>query len=308
MKRFKNSLVGIFVLMQSLILANPIEFEIIIPSYNNERWCVGNLLSAVRQKYPLFHITYINDCSTDATGTLVDAFIQAHNLQDKITVIHNTERKGALENLYNAIHACEDHKVIVTLDGDDMLAHDEVLHRLESIYANYNVWITYGQFQEWPNGRTGFCEAMPTDIVKKNAFRSHPNLPSHLRTFYAWLFKKIKRDDLVYRGTFYEMTWDQAMMYPMMEMAGERHAFIPDVLYHYNAINSISDHRVNKGLQGMLAQVIRSKNPYTRLPAWDATVKHKLYTPPAPKPAMTHKEKREYYKQVKKALKQKLNL
>src|SRR5258708_23451524 len=97
MNHCKNyAFLGIFFLMQSALHAAPLEFEIIIPSYNNERWCVGNVLSAVRQKYPHFHITYIDDCSTDATGQLVDALVQTYHLEEQVTVIHNSERKGAL--------------------------------------------------------------------------------------------------------------------------------------------------------------------------------------------------------------------
>jgi len=295
------------------VFAENIAFEIIIPSYNNERWCVGNLLSAVRQTYQNFHVTYIDDCSSDATGAVVDAVVEAYHLQDKVTVVHNAERKGALENLYNAIHACDDHRVIVTLDGDDQLADNQVLQKLAQVYANYNVWVTYGQFQEWPSGHRGFCEPMPADIVKRNAFRSFQHLPSHLRTFYAWLFKKIKKEDLMHEGKFYAMTWDQAMMFPMMEMAGERHAFIPDVLYLYNAINTISDHRVDQNLQAGLAQVIRAKTIYPRING-DIPVEtsKQLYVAPVQQKQthreMTHKEKRAYYKQVKKTLKQRLNI
>jgi hypothetical protein len=62
------------------------------------------------------------------------------------------------------------------------------------------------------------------------------------------------------------MTWDQAMMFPMIEMAGERHQFIPDIMYIYNDENTISDHYVSKQLQAYLAQIIRKKNRYKRLP------------------------------------------
>ena len=242
-----------------------IEFEIIIPSYNNAMWCVWNLLSAAGQDYPNFHVTYIDDCSTDSTGHIVDALVAARNWQDKVTVIHNSERRGALENLYNAIHACPDNRVIVTLDGDDFLANLQVLRRLAGVYQYYNVLLTYGQFQEWPQGGPGWCEKMPESIVKNNEYREHNPMPSHLRTFYAWLFKKIKKEDLMHQGKFFTMTWDQAMMFPMLEMAGERHLFISDVLYLYNSINYLSDHCVNAKLQSELSELIREKDRYERI-------------------------------------------
>src|ERR1700730_12157659 len=54
---------------------DPIEFVIVIPSYNNEKWCIGNLESVMTQTYPHFTVCYINDCSSDKTGELVDQYV-----------------------------------------------------------------------------------------------------------------------------------------------------------------------------------------------------------------------------------------
>jgi hypothetical protein len=41
------------------------------------------------------------------------------------------------------------------------------------------------------------------------------------------LFKKIKKEDLLYEGEFVLMSWDIAMMFPMLEMESKGHiAFI----------------------------------------------------------------------------------
>lgn len=243
-----------------------IEFEIIIPSYNNAPWCVQNLQSAVSQVYPHFHVTYIDDCSTDGTGEMVEKFVKDNNLQDRVTIVHNKKRWGAMANWYYTISICPDHKVIVNVDGDDMLADRQVLAHLAKIYKNYDVWLTYGQFTQWPNPARGWCKPMPEEVVKNNTFREYVHMPSHLRTFYAWLFKKIQKEDFMHEGQFFAMTCDQAMMFPMIEMAGERHACIRKVLYIYNNSNTMSDHVADEGaLQSSLSKVIRAKTPYTRL-------------------------------------------
>jgi len=56
------------------------------------------------------------------------------------------------------------------------------------------------------------------------------------------------------------MTWDMAMMFPMIEMAGERHQFIPDIMYVYNDANNISDHHVSRQFQAYLAQLIKKNS------------------------------------------------
>jgi hypothetical protein len=61
------------------------------------------------------------------------------------------------------------------------------------------------------------------------------------------------------------MTWDQAMMFPMIEMAAERHAFISEPIYVYNMANPINDNKVDPQLQRDLEALIRAKPPYKRL-------------------------------------------
>ncbi len=62
------------------------------------------------------------------------------------------------------------------------------------------------------------------------------------------------------------MAWDMAIMYPLAEMAQERHAFIKQVLYIYNMSNPINDNRVNAQLQNDMDAWIRKKTRYARLP------------------------------------------
>jgi len=239
---------------------------IVIPSYNNERWCRENLESCI-QNYNNYRIIYINDCSTDNTYQLVHNYIAEHHLGNRVTLINNTQRRGALENLYNAIYQCQDWEIVATLDGDDFLSDPNVLSLLNKEYRNNNLWMTYGQFVEFPSGNIGFCEDFPEEVVQHNNFRHHGGVPvSHLRTFYAWLFKKIKKEDLMHEGSFYTMTWDKAMMIPMLEMCGKgRFKFIPDILYIYNFANPLNDCRVNGPLQAYLARVIFSKPAYQPL-------------------------------------------
>jgi hypothetical protein len=55
------------------------------------------------------------------------------------------------------------------------------------------------------------------------------------------------------------------MMFPMIEMAGERHRFIPDVVYVYNRQNPINDDKVNTQLQRDMESYIRAMPRYQRL-------------------------------------------
>jgi glycosyltransferase involved in cell wall biosynthesis len=235
---------------------------VIIPSYNNIRWYQRNLDSLRMQEYGDWHAIYINDCSTDGTGAAVAAYIKDHHMEHTITLINNTERRGALANLYDAIHSCDDRHVIVTLDGDDWLYNNQALAHVNQMYADPDVWMTYGMYQEYPGGGICAWREIPAQVIANNAFRQAEWYSSHLRTFYAWLFKKIKKEDLLYQGAFYAKTWDLAFMFPMLEMAGTHSRKSDKVLYVYNHDNPINDWKEDLPYMMMLDKHIRQQSKY----------------------------------------------
>lgn len=244
----------------------PIELVVVIPSYNNARYYKSNLDSIIKQTYSHFEIIYIDDCSTDQTGQLVEAYIKQNHLHDKIRVIHNKKRLGAMENWYNTIHSCADHKVIVSCDGDDHFYSITALEKIANAYADKTTWITYGQYQNYPDNNIGICRPFPHYIIQHNLFRQYPFVSSHVRTFYAGLFKRINVKDLKYKNKFVPVACDLALMMPMLEMASKNHiTFIADVLYIHNEANPINDYKVRLNQFHKVEPVIRTIKPYMPL-------------------------------------------
>ena len=238
---------------------------IISASYNNIQWYKKHLDSVFAQDYHNVHLYYTDDCSTDGTGDAVEAYVKEHGWQDKVTLIKNKVRVGALANQYNAIHQCSDDTIAIILDADDWFAHPGVLKFINNVYSKNDVWLTYGQFIEFPTNKRGFCTPMPEWVVGNHAFRLYEHIPSHLRTFYAGLFKKIQKDDLMLDGQFYRMTGDMATMIPMIEMAADHYQFVPNILLVYNTANELNDHKVSKELQSRIDKHVRSLPRYPKL-------------------------------------------
>lgn len=215
-------------------------FVIVIPSYNNSVWYEKNLDSVRTQDYPYYHVLYMDDCSTDGTPELVEAYVQKYNLADKFTVIKNPARLGMLHNVYNAVQCCPNEAVVVILDGDDWFAHTEVLSFLDGVYQNPDVWMTYGQFQEYPSGKMGLCKPIPDYIMRAHAYRLYDWSSSHLKTFYAGLFKAIPIDYFKRKGAFLMSAGDCAIMFALLELSGGHYHCIDEVLYQYNTQNNTS--------------------------------------------------------------------
>jgi glycosyltransferase involved in cell wall biosynthesis len=270
--KYANKLKSLtFAILCSLRLASADELPekplvVLTTSYNNANWCYANLQSIFMQKYSNYRVIYIDDTSDDRTADLVEQIVRSEGQQVRFQLIRNTERMGSLANIYHGVQQCRDDEIIVSLDGDDWFYDEQVLNRINRIYSNpeEEVWITHGSFVEYPTGASGWSIPVPLHIAARNGFREY-RCPSHLRTFYAWLFKKIDLKDLTYDGKFFSMTWDQAMLFPMFEMAAERHAFVEDVVYVYNVANPLNDNKVDPVRQRDLEWHIRAMPPYERL-------------------------------------------
>ena len=265
--RFQVALCLMFVFFGSLLAEDPsaqaTHLFVVIPSYNNSEWCEKNLESVFIQTYPNWTIYYIDDCSSDRTGELVERYVDIRGMRDKCRIIHNTNRVGAMENLYNAIHTADPHSVVVTLDGDDFLADKDVFQTVVDTYADPEVWITYGSYCYEPGGRRGVCAPIPEEVLAKVSIRRYPNwITSHLRTFRARLFHLIQKKDLMVKKKFFEIAYDVAIMMPMLEMASPNHIrYIDRILYLYNYTNPLSDSR-RRAFQLGTAMYICSLKPY----------------------------------------------
>lgn len=256
-------------------------FVIVIPSYNNKDWYQKNLASVFNQEYENYRVIYIADGSTDGTDQLVEEYVKQTEQQDWVTLIKNSERKGPLACMCQAVFSCDKDEIVVDLDGNDWLAHEKVLSKLNKIYADPDVWMTYGQFIYYPSFKKGIASKVPNEIVNQNKFRSYGGGITHLKTFYAALFQAIEKEDFLYEGNFIQKAHDLAYSIPISEMAGDHIRFIPETLYIYNHSYPTNENKASTPLEGEMDRYIRRKakyEPLRSLPSdLDQIEHHSLY-------------------------------
>lgn len=274
MKQYGNLWIWVFFFLMlipvTIFSSSQKSFVIVTASYNNKDWYKRNLDSIFSQTYTQWRLIYINDFSVDGTGQLVQEYVHDCGMQDKVLQLNNRRRRGHLANQYNAIHMCAKDEIIVIVDGDDWLAHNNVLESLNYLYQHENVLMTYGQFWYFKRNTKGVCRPLPASVVQDNSIREHPSwVLSHLRTFYAGLFQLIKLEDLMYQGNYYPMCADISTMYPMFEMAAERARFIPDILYVYNDANQLSFFQTQDNKQRQIWDHIKQQKRYARIETVD---------------------------------------
>lgn len=241
----------------------PKKFVIVTASYNNIDF-VGKYLDSIfsqkcDEKKFAFRVVYYDDASTDGTDKAIKAYKKKFKLGDKFCIIRNSEKVGPHANIYNAVHSCDDDEIVLIVDGDDWLARTDVLQILSKVYSDPDVWMTYGQYKTYPKNEIGICEELPMKIIEERKIRSYKWVTSHLRTFYAWLYKRINVQDLIFNGKFVPVCGDKAIMYPMLEMAGIHSRFISEILYIYNRENQYS-YRNSKKVRDHIASELNIKN------------------------------------------------
>jgi glycosyltransferase involved in cell wall biosynthesis len=269
---------GVFIFFSQIVATATIEKPIVVVTcmYNNEQWVLHNLNSIFMQEYNNFRIIIVDDGSEDKTAEIIRDYIAKNNLSDRITFIANKGRKRKMANLYHVLYLCADTEIVLMLDGDDWFAHEKVFKQINAIYTNEDVWLTYGQYYnvppeeaiKWGFSPKGYATAMPKEQQDRHEYRSGPFRFMHLRTFYGWLFKVVKLQDLLsetvvgFKGLPFPASNDMAMYYPMIETAHYRIRFVSEIVYIRNLFSEIVGFKVDRKIQRAAAQEIRKKTHY----------------------------------------------
>lgn len=237
---------------------------ILILARNVSSWIDKCIQSALNQDYDNFNIIFIDACSTDNTYNIMKEY-ELKN--ENLLVIQNSTRKFPSENMLIGTKMSKKESIIVILDGDDWLKHENVLARINSEYVKKDCWMTYGTYEEFPyRDVSHIYHRYPKEIIEKNSFREYQWLASHLRTYKRELFLHINEEDLKDKdGNFFDVAGDMAVQFPMLEMSGHKSSYIPDILYVYNRTNPNSEACIYKDKSDITDAYIRNKDKYKQI-------------------------------------------
>lgn len=248
------------------------QFSLVVTTGNAAPWierCIQSI--AEQQTRWQWQCLIIDDASNDGTEAAIHSVlrsIQDPEIRDRFRVQRNGENRGALANLldgFNTLGTIErPMDVLIPIDGDDWLFSSASLETVAQTYERSDCWLTYGGLITIPDGE--LCSSPVSDAVIAQAqHRQSPWNTSHLRSFRSHLWHAIRDGDLRdQKGNYYKVTWDMAIMFPMVEMAAERIQCIETAIYAYNTVNPQSDH-IEKRPEQLEAEIeIRQKPAYER--------------------------------------------
>lgn len=198
-------------------------------------WAREALDSVAAQTDDGFDVCLVDDASEDLFEMLAH-----YGEKYGWLYIRRDERAFALANqvlAWELLEPSED-DVIVWVDLDDRLAVPDALERVRGYYEQ-GALLTYGSYRPFPKEHPNAANcrpAMPYDhtVIRMRAYRGTIQWFNHLRTVSWKVLQEITDEDLRRSdGKYFQANTDRAIMFPALELAGERAAFVSDVLYEY---------------------------------------------------------------------------
>ncbi|MDY7095969.1 MAG: hypothetical protein SX243_23590, partial [Acidobacteriota bacterium] len=114
-------------------------------------------------------------------------------------------------------------------------AGSEALETLDHFHRRRRLLVSHGTYCDEFGKRCTWAEDYPVEVKRRGAFRQHPWVASHPRTFRYGLFRQLAKDRrLGAQIQRYRCATDLALFLPILELAGERSAFCADTTYVYN--------------------------------------------------------------------------
>lgn len=239
-------------------------FTIAIDTCNHEDWIERCLNTCLTQKYDNFEVILVDAVSDDKTYEIAKKYSKEFS---NLKIYQNEKRLPQVANFLWLTELSKPGSIVVSIDGDDWLKNNKVLKNLNETYNSEEVWMTYGTYEEYPyRSVSHIYKSYPDDIIKNNSFRDYQWLASHLRTWRRELLLKVdkkefKRED----GEWLDTTGDQAIMFPMLELSGDRSRYVSEVSYVYNVANTTRDGASNEKRQLELSNYLRSKKRLEKL-------------------------------------------
>tara|TARA_Y100000592_G_scaffold781_1_gene1258 strand:+ start:10546 stop:11298 length:753 start_codon:yes stop_codon:yes gene_type:complete len=244
------------------------KFIVVMPFWNASKWVDKSIKSVLLQDYENFTCIVSDDNSSDNSYDICKSLIANDS---RFILNKNKTNLGPLGNAYESamVHNSDQDKnnIIVILDGDDFFYNKHVLTTLNNHYNEHDCWMTYGSYINLSNKQVGkFSLPVSQHIIENNLYRDSQWCTSHLRSYKLGLLQNINKNDIIDENkNYFKAAGDLALMFPLLEMSREKAHFVKDILYIWNDLNELNEHKDKRELQLKCEQHIRSLKKYDRL-------------------------------------------
>ena len=201
--------------------------SIIIPVYNAAGQLEGCLESLRRQTYPDVEVCFVDDCSTDGSLPMLEAF-RAEAGRDVI-ICHHAVNRGAAAARNTGLDAITG-DCVCWLDADDRLEDQTIAKAVQTMeqtdcdIVGWEWWLAAGQCERYMKQRPF---STPLEALK--------NMMAGVMRWNLWLFmvrRSLYEEGAVRFTDGMDMGEDMALMTRLF-LKARRVTLLPEGLYHY---------------------------------------------------------------------------
>lgn len=207
-------------------LGAPPSVSVVIPLYNQADLVRDALDSVLSSQRTDWEILVVDDGSTDGSGDVVRAFIDAHPYRRCLLLRHEVNRGLAPARNTGAEYARADR--LLMLDSDNTIGAHAIGRLIDALEADPTASFAYGILAR-------FTDAGPAGLLSLFGWD-----PARLRTAnYIDALALIRREALIamrgYTSDPRLMGWEDYDLWVRLAEAGCHGAFVPEIVAHYRA-------------------------------------------------------------------------
>jgi len=202
--------------------------------------CQKNLTSIFHQNYDSYRVIFLATENVQSYLVELKKIAAIENKSHLFTPQVTSEVLPTIATFKEAIETCKDEEIIIQMECNDWLAHENVLTSLNAIYTSSDdIWLTYSQYLEYPSYKKGSSKPKFRSLLRNRTSNRIPWLSAPFKTFYAGLFKQINPDSkFSFHRPLSQSVLDLYML-PLAKMSKNHIRYIEDILYIHKS-NPIS--------------------------------------------------------------------
>lgn len=212
------------------------EVTIGIPVYNSEKYLKETLESALSQTFPSIEYLIMDDCSTDTSMAIVQAYQQTHPRGEHIRIIHQPRNMG-IGIARNRIIDEAQGQYLYFLDADDLITPDAISLLHENAIQNdaEMVYASHERIEEFDgNHNTTVFQHAKRNFTQENefanyAYEEYGRLPAPVWNI-LFRMEVFRKNQLRFADTNF---WEDFTFHMDLPSYVTRVSMLPDITYKY---------------------------------------------------------------------------
>ena len=140
--------------------------SVMIPTYNQQKYILRAIESALSQDYENIEIVIVDDNSPDETQAIVEAYL-SKKIDTRIRYFRNQENIGILRNYKKSLYDCASGEWVINLDGDDFFVDPSFISTAVNLtFEDDAIVLIFGNYCEFYQNSSKTVNIMNSELPR----------------------------------------------------------------------------------------------------------------------------------------------